>query len=152
MKLYEPAAEILFEASLGARFPYDDRAAFSALIGEARGISLNAIFCVLHEVCRPPPSRKVTQQRQRELIAEWSSSFEHDLKAPLLLCAEASIGRQRLPWPDAIAVIEEIGRFQAQRAALAVAYFAGDCDSGEGGAALDLAEHRVRQAWETTGV
>lgn len=152
MKLHDVPVEVPFEAKIDARFPYENRAASTALIAEAREISLNAVFYVLDELCRPPASSAVSKDRQNELVAEWSSTFEHELKEPLVRCANALISGQALPWPDAVSVIEQIGRFEAQRAALSVAYFSGDCDSEEGDEALELACHRVRQAWEKKGI
>jgi hypothetical protein len=152
MKLHDATAEVPFEARIDARFPYNDQVASSQLIDEAHNTSLNALFCVLDEICRPPESSAVTPERRRELITEWSATFEHELKAPLLRCAHALVNDQKLPWPDAIAVIEEVGRFEGQRAALSVAYFAGDCDTDEGDAALASAESSVRDGWEKMGI
>lgn len=152
MRLHNATAEVTFEASIDARFPYEDEASCSALIDEARNISLNALFCVLDEICRPPSSSAVTERRQRELIAEWSSIFEHELKKPLVRCANALVNGEALPWPDAVEIIKDVGRFESQRAALSVAYFAGDCDSDEGDAALDSAQRDARQSWEKMGV
>jgi hypothetical protein len=152
MKLHDHTAEVPFDAKIDARFPYEDRVASNALIMEAREISLNAVFCVLEELCRPPASSAVTKDRQHELVTEWSSAFEHELKGPLVRCANALISGQALPWPEAVAVIEQIGRFDAQRAALSLAYFSGDCDSEDGDAALELAYRRVIKVWEQMGV
>jgi len=152
MELHDYTAEVPFEAKIDAQFPYDDQAASGALVVEARNISLNALFCVLDEICRPPRSRAVTEKRQRELVAEWSSTFEHELKEPLLRCANALVSGQTLPWLDAVAVIEQLGHFEGQRAALSVAYFAGYCDSDEGDVALDAAASVVTDAWESQGV
>ena len=150
--MYDAQADMLFEATIDARFPYEDQAASSDLINKACNISLNALFCVLDEICRPPKKDAVAKHRQRELIAEWSSSFEHKLREPLVRCANALVSGQALPWPDAVAIINEIGSFEAQRAALSIAYFAGDCDSDEGDAAMDSAQRRVRNLWEKMGV
>lgn len=152
MKLHDVADEALFEAKIDTRFPYENRAASSELITEAREISLNAVFCVLDELCRAPRSRAVTKDRQVELLTEWSSAFDHELRDPLVRCANALIYGQALPWPEAVAVIELIGSFEAQRAALSVAYFSGDSDTDEGDAALELAYRRVLNAWEEMGV
>ena len=46
----EDDAESAFRARIDCRFPYDDQAAARALIGEARAISPNACFAVLHEI------------------------------------------------------------------------------------------------------
>ena len=152
MKLHDATAETPFEARIDAQFPYRDRSASSALIQEAPRISLNAVFCVLDEICRPPNSSAVTRERQLELLAEWSSTFEHDLKEPLLNCANGLIEGRALPWPDVESVMEQIGRFEAQRAALSVAYFAGDSDSDEGDAALERAHRRISASWNKNGV
>jgi len=148
MKLHDSALEVPFEAQIDARFPYDDRARCTALIQEARSISLNATFCILDEICRPPISGAVARERQRELLAEWASGLEHELKEPLLTCAAALIESAPLSWLDAVALMDQIGSFDGQCAALSVAYFAGDCDSAEGDAALSSADNRIRKAWD----
>lgn len=152
MKLYDPETEKAFEAKIDAQFPYIDRVHSSALIQEAGRISLNALFCVLDEICRPPNSSKVTKERQRELLAEWSSSFDHALKTPLVHCADQLIKGQSLPWREVVNIMEEIGAFKGQRAALLVAYFAGDCDTLEGYSALDFTWQKHSDIWEKAGV
>lgn len=146
------AREREFEARIDACFPYDDAARSTALIQEATVISLNATCCVLDEICRPPQSEAVSQERQRELLTEWAASFEHELKEPLLMCATALIGRHRLDWQIAVQVMERVGEFDGQRAALSVAYFAGDCDSTEGDRGLEDAAERIAGTWESKGV
>lgn len=152
MKLHDYEMEKLSEAKIDAQFPYSDRGHSSALIQEAGRISLNALFCVLDEICRPPNGSEVTKGRQRELLAEWSSSFDHALKAPLVHCADQLIKGQSLPWREAVEIMEEIGTFEGQRAALSVAYFAGDCDTLEGDSALGLAWQKHDDTWERAGV
>jgi hypothetical protein len=152
MKLHDVDRERPFEAQIDARFPYGEHARCIALIAEARTISLNATFCVLDEICRPPESGMVTSGQQRTLIAEWCAGLEHDLIDPVLTCAHALIGDRPLPWTDAVAVMELVGKFDGQRAALSVAYFSGDCDTVEGNAALTSAERRIRSAWERKAV
>jgi hypothetical protein len=151
MKLHDMAAETAFTAPFDARFPYDDIAKSARLIEEARAISLNAIFFVLHELCRAPHSNAVTLDRQRELIALWACGFEHPLKEPLLRCASALVDHITLPWAEAVMVMEQVGQFDGQRAALSIAYFSGDCDGHEGNAALNDAEEHIRQAWMQKG-
>jgi hypothetical protein len=146
--LHDLALEAPFEAEIDGRFPYNHPARCKALIEEARTISLNATFCILDEICRPPSSTTVSQDRQRELVNEWASGFEHELKGPLQTCANALIGNEPLPWAEAVAVMDRIGNFDGQRAALSVAYFSGDCDSIEGDAALEAAVNRIRKRWD----
>ena len=152
MKLNDTAAERLFGDRIDAQFPYGQRERASALIEESRSISLNAIFYVLHEICRPPGLDIVTEERQRELVDEWAAGFEHPLKERMLRCARALIGGQPLTSAEAVAVIEDVGLFDGQRAALSIAYFSGDCTSQADDAAIDAAERRVRSAWDQRGV
>src|SRR4051812_28752957 len=123
MLLHDTAAEASFDATIDPAFPYDDDAKATSLIAEARAISLNAVFCVLEEICRRPQSAAVTRERQLELLARWSSGFEHDLKAPLARCARSLIQEEPLPWSEAVSIMEAIGQFDGQRAALSIAYF-----------------------------
>lgn len=152
MKLYDHDREKPFEAQIDGALPYSDHARCTALIGEARTISLNATFCVLDEICRPPGSATVSRDQQRALIAEWAAGQEHDLIGSLLTCTHALVEGKPLLCADAVAVMELVGKFDGQRAALSVAYFAGDCDTAEGDAALSLTEQRIRSVWDGKGV
>jgi hypothetical protein len=152
MLLHDRAAEIPFEASMDARFPYTDRHKASALIAEGWAISLNASFCVLEEICRAPRGAIVTPERQRELVAEWGAAFEHPLKGPLLRCAEALIDHEALPWNEAVSAMYQVSMFDGQRAALNIVYFSADCDSEEGDEALTSTDRQIREAWEKKGV
>ena len=126
-----------------AVYPYNHRARCEALIEEARTISCYLLY--FGRICRPPNITTVSQVRQRELVNEWASGFEHELKEPLLACANALTGHEPLPWAEAVAVTDRIGNFDGQRAALSVAYFSGDCDSIEGDAALVAACNRIKK-------
>ncbi len=152
MKLHDSEREKPFEALIDARFPYNDHALCTTLIAEARTISLNATFCVLDEICRPPMSAVVTKDQQRALLAEWASNQHHELIKPLLTCANALVERKSLPWRDAVAVMEIVGNFDGQRAALSLAYFSADSESLAGDAALSSTDQRIRKIWEEKAV
>jgi hypothetical protein len=77
---------------------------------------------------------------------------EHTLKADILICAEALVNDQPLPWPEGLRIMGEIGLHPAQRAALGIAYFASDGESEEGDAALDALSEEIRAGWEAAGV
>jgi hypothetical protein len=85
-------------------------------------------------------------------LAEWTAGPEHPLKVPLLKCAELLINGKTLPWPDGVHLMQEIGKYDAQRAALAIAYFASDCDTEEGDDALNQINEEIRRAWNPRGV
>ena len=152
MVLHDVAAEVPFEATFDACFPYGDASAASALIAQGWSISLNAAFCVLDEICRPGRGVDVSRQTLVELVSEWRSGPEHPLKASLITCAHALIDDVPLPWPDGVRIMEEIAKHDAQRAALGIAYFASDCDTPEGDRALEDARQRIVREWEQKGV
>ncbi|WP_427968786.1 hypothetical protein [Altererythrobacter sp.] len=152
MRLHDSAREERFLETFDARFPYCDEENASALIREGATISLNAAFCVLNEICRPPLSKAVTKDRQHELLEEWAEAVRHELVALVLPCAQVLIKGDRLPWTEAVEVMERVGEYDAQRAALNIVYFSGDCDDKAGDVALNLAHSRIRARWEKIGI
>lgn len=152
MRLHDPTTEPLFVDPIDARFPYDDKEQASTLIRDGQKISLNAAFCVLHEICRAPQSNTVSKRRQLELLSEWTETVCHEIAAPVLKCARALIEGERLPWNEAVEIMEQIGSYDGQRAALAIAYFSGDCDTDEGDIALNDAQNRIRSRWDQMGI
>jgi hypothetical protein len=147
MEQRDVVAAMRFAAKIDCRFPYRDRASASALIAEGWSISLDAAFGVLHEICRKPKSSPVTRQRQHQLMDEWAARFDHPLREPLLRCARALTEKKPLAWEEAVSVMEEVGKFDAQFSALNIAYFSGDCDSDEGASGLEAARDRICRAW-----
>lgn len=148
---HDADAEKPFEASFDARFPYENASA-STLIREGWAISLNAAFCVLEELCRPPHPPTVSNVRLRELVSEWAAGPDHPLKAPVLRAANALIDDTRLDWKEGVELMRQVGSYDGQRAALAIAYFASDCDSVEGDEALSETDTLIREQWEAKGV
>ena len=152
MILHDPDAEPPFQASIDARFPYEDASA-SVLIQQGWAISLNAAFCVLDELCRPPlTSGAVPKDRLRKLLAEWAAGPDHPLKLPVLRAARALIEGKSLDWQEGVELMKQVGSFDGQRAALGIAYFASDCDSPEGDEALTVTDTEIREMWQAKGV
>ena len=144
-------AERAFLAEFDFNFPYADTVAAKRLIERAQGISLNAVFCVLNEICRAPYPGVVTQERQRELLELWRAGFEHPLKKPLERCAMALIEDVPLPWGESIEIMRLVGTYPAQRAALGIAYFSGGGDVDDDARAAEL-DGEIRHMWETQGI
>ena len=151
MIIHNADAEKAFEAAFDARFPYEDASA-STFIREGWAISLNAAFCVLDELCRPPHPASVSKERLRELVSEWAAGPDHPLKAPVLHAADALIDDAPLDWKEGVELMRQVGSYDGQRAALAIAYFASDCASTEGDEALEEAEREIREHWDSKGV
>ena len=144
-----PDREKLFADAIDGRFPYADLQAAAALIAEARAISANAAFCVLYEISCPPHPREdhVTVERQRELLGIWADGFQHPLATPLLQCAATIIGDSPLATEQALRIMKDIGAFQGQNAALAIASAAAYVHDEEL-TRVDSLEELIRARWE----
>lgn len=149
--LHDSKADMPFEASFDARFPYSSVSAASSLIREGWAITLNAAFCVLEEICRPPRSAKVSTGRLQELAREWASGPDHPLKAPVFRAACTLIERASLPWQEGVALMKIVVGYDGQRAALNIVYFASDCDTPEGDDALERMRREIVERWEAAG-
>jgi hypothetical protein len=151
LALHDVDAEQPFAALIDAKFPYGDASA-SALIRQGWRISLNAAFCVLDELCRAPVSSDVSKARLQELLAEWADGPDHVLKAHVLSAAQNLIDGNALAWREGVDLMRRIGEYDGQRAALGIAYFASECGSPEGDAALSRANAETRARWDAKGV
>jgi hypothetical protein len=151
MVLHDSPAEKPFEASIDARFPYGDASA-STIIRQGWAISLNAAFCVLDELCRPPRSHIVSKERQRELVAEWAAGPDHPLKSNTLKAANALIDNAPIDWREGVRLMRQVGSYDGQRAALGIVYFASDCGSVEGDEALTETDRAIRESWDAQGI
>jgi hypothetical protein len=138
--------EAAFAAKIDCRFPYADRDLATALIAEGWSLSAEAAFGILHEICQKPRSEAVSRKRQYELVVEWLALGSHPLQQHLLPCAHALIEGSKVPWPDAVSVMDEIAGYNGQYSALNIALFAGDRDH-EGDAQLEAAHDRITAAW-----
>jgi hypothetical protein len=152
MTLHDAVAERTFIGSFDAgRFPYWEPSG-PALIREGWAISLNAAFCVLNELCRPPCPGNINEGRLSELVSEWAAGPHHRLKEPLLDAARALITQTPLPWREGIGLMRRVGEYDGQRAALAIAYFASDCSTPEADHALTQAQVEITQRWDARGI
>lgn len=136
-----------FLDAIDSRFPYDDPARARALIAQGCRLSANAMFAVLHEICRPPRSATVDRARLLALVEEWRSMADHPLAADLAACAVALIERRRLPVPNALRLMERVGACPGQWAALSIVTFAADVDSGETEAVIEGFDVAIRALW-----
>jgi hypothetical protein len=136
-----------FFQRIDCRFPYNDRAAASALIIEAKSISDNACFAVLEEISRRPRSVKVTRKRQRELCAEWADAFRHPLTETVLPFAMALIDGPQASPEQCSAAMKLIAGYPGQWAALNVVYFAASDEDPDALAAIEEMSATIRASW-----
>ncbi len=137
--------EQAFKDKIACRFPYNDPEAATRLMDEARGISLNASFCALYEICSPPHPSPTTRSRQQELMRQWASSNDHPLVEVVLPSAAARIEGRQLSPAEATQALSHVGQVDGQLAALAVVLSATDDASPT---VMDI-EQKLRSLWST---
>lgn len=116
-------AEGEFILRIDARFPYKDKRRCEVLIEEARAISANAVFMVLHEICRGEWVRK-RKPLALELLEAWRDAWQHPLVAPLSGCAIALIRGEVISDEQAASLMTLISQHPYQYNALAIAHAA----------------------------
>ncbi|MBC7768868.1 MAG: hypothetical protein H7124_08770 [Phycisphaerales bacterium] len=144
MREYNSGQDQTFADRIDCRFPYNEHGAAQRLIEEARGISLNAAFCVLQEICSPPHPPPVTFARQQELLGQWIAIVDHPLVEAVLPCANALLNREELPSMVAAPILTRVGQHDGQLAALALVLSATD----DTAPAIRVLEQEIRLRWE----
>jgi len=135
--------QIAFQDRIDARFPYDDPVEALTLILEARRISPEAVFAVLHEICVPPRSARAGRGRLKELLAFWRQGFEHPLEPGLSHCAEALIDGRSIPGSQAAEIMRDIASHRNAYNALAVVERAAGHEATE----VEALGSEIRAAW-----
>ncbi|OOG45630.1 hypothetical protein [Rhodanobacter sp. C01] len=123
--------EIEFIREMDCRFPYEDWEKCLSLMELGASISANSAFMVLHEICRPPRSKKIKVHLLKALLDAWQERFTHPLVQVVLPAAEALMHRKTISVIDALNTMRSVARYQDQYNALALPYFASDDDVDE---------------------
>ena len=112
-----------FLDSIDCKFSYQNIMVGQKTIELGVGISSNAAFAVLHEICRPLPSLVIEQTRLLDFLDFWSTRFDHSLVSVFLPLANAMIRRKIIPLKVALEAMKAVANYQNQYCALAVVYF-----------------------------
>jgi hypothetical protein len=141
-----PVTEKEFSDLVDCRFPYQEPERWKVLIDIARGISTNAMFIALHEICRPPRGTNVTREQQREMLAYWQAHCDHPLADSMAHCARTMIEGRFVPVGQAVEIIAAVSANIGQYAALSIAYFSCDDVQGE----VETCYQEVVASWNAT--
>ena len=120
-----------FIEKIDCNFPYDDHEGALRLIELGCSISPNTAYMVAYEIVSVPRSVTVSQARQKSLLAEWSTRFEHPLKDLVLVAAEHCIAKRTVPERDCLEQMEQVRRYPEQYNALAIVTSPCDDESGD---------------------
>lgn len=135
--------EAEFSDLVDCNFPYNDQPAALALIDQANAISPNAMFKVLHELCRPGEGASVTRETLLELIDAWTECMDHPLSSTVASVARGMAFGSDYPVPSAAALMEKIASYEGQYAALSIAYLS--CDDTDD--LLGVRDSEIRAKW-----
>jgi hypothetical protein len=136
--------EAEFADLIDCNWPYHDISQSRELIATAIGISPNAAFLALSELCHLPASAAVEPATLVALVDFWLSEFDHPMAPMTAECAIAMIERKELPVPEILTRMDSVSGYPGLPAALSILY--SSCDDVEGRADARLNE--IRAAWE----
>jgi len=112
-----------FIASIDCRFPYDTPREWRRLIAVARNISPNAVFMIIHELCRPPRSSSVSATTRLRIYRCVQQRFRHPFLTRLDLLFSTAISGEMVSVGTAGAAMRQAARYRNQYNALAICYF-----------------------------
>ena len=135
--------ETEFIEVIDCRLPYEDKQRCCDLIELGAGISPNAAFMVLHEICRPPNSSTATAECLEILLAEWSARVRHPIVEIVLPTAIAMVRGESVSVASSMLAMQKISEYKHQFNALSIPYFA--CDDING--AADTLHQEIVAAW-----
>jgi hypothetical protein len=136
--------EAEFISEIDCRFPYESEARWTELIERGVAISPNAAFMVLHEICIPPRSAKMTPAQLKRMVAHWRQRFEHPIANLVAEAAVARIDGDDLTVEDAIDRMHKVASHRNLYAALAILSMSCDEVDGE----VDVVYEAIIQGWK----
>lgn len=112
-----------FIASIDCRFPYGAPREWRRSIALARKISPNAVFMIIHELCLPPRSSRVSAATRLRIYRYVQQRFKHPLLTRLDSLLSTAILGGRVPASTAGAAMRQVAKYRDQYNALAICYF-----------------------------
>jgi hypothetical protein len=116
-----------FIGSIDCCFPYTDPMKWKKVINTAIGISDNACFMVLHELCRPPRSSKVKYEAKLKIFNYLAKRFKHPLVTLLKRIILSMLKAERVPVGVALSGMKMVSAYRSQYSALAICLFSANC-------------------------
>lgn len=139
-----------FLYSIDCQFPYDDPARALALADQAVGISANAAFAVLYEVCFVPDDVDADLTTRCDVLARITKLLRHPLGKVILPLAADLLEGKRAPVPRQIETMRRVSSFPGQYSALQIALFAGEPEETRD-EELDRVYDEIVDAWQERG-
>jgi len=138
-----------FYDRIDCKFPYQDKSACLKLIDEAAFLPPNALFFVIHEICRVPTSEKdkVNSALLLDLLSYTTNRINHPLKEMVEQTARKMILGKELGVDEVISKMILIKNYHGQYSALNILYFS--CDDIHG--KLEPVMNEIHTHWHKAG-
>jgi hypothetical protein len=133
-----------FISNIDCCFPYGKPIQWRRLSAVAPRISSNAAFMVLHEICRPPRSEKVTGQSKARMVAHLKRRFRHSALRAIQPAVCAYLADKRLRPGQAVHLMRKLGKHREEFNALGICYFSAYDKAGT----IERCHDQVTSAWE----
>lgn len=135
--------EAEFISAIDCAFPHERPTQWRRLSASAARISPNAAFMVLHEVCRSPASRRVTEVQSRVIISHLKRRFRHPALRAIYPAVISYLTGKKLRPSAAAARMRKIALHTGQYNALNICYFSAFDRRG----VLERTYQRIVQDW-----
>jgi len=134
-----------FINSIDCCFPYNNPMKWKKIVNAAIGISDNACFMVLHELCRAPRSERVTYKTKLEIFTYFSGRFRHPLMSLLGKIIFNMLKNEYVPVGVCLSGMKKVSAYKNQYSALAICLFSGYENSNR----IDSLYERIVCEWKS---
>lgn len=136
--------ETNFNRKIDCLLSYGDINACKSLMDEAVSISDNAMFTVLHEICRAPSSKNVLPTTQLKLADIWLEKATHQKSFDIYTLAKKMIDGENISVEQSIQILDKVSEFPELSSALQIVYFS--CDDVDG--KMEYHYEKIVKSWQ----
>ena len=140
-----PMNETTFIEQIDCQFPYGKPLRWRRLSAQAARISPNAVFMVVHEVCRVPRSNDLPAKQAFVILQHLRRRFRHPLFRITEVALNAYVAGHELRESKADSLMRKVAAYPNQYNALALCYLCANDRSGR----LDRTYNKVVAKWST---
>lgn len=135
--------EAAFIEQIDCQFPYGKPLLWRRLSAQAARISPNAVFMVVHEVCRLPRSNDVPERQAVAILAHLRRRSRHPLFRIIDVAVRAYVAGLELRESKANSLMRKVAAYPNQYNALAICYLCANDRSGR----LDRTYNEIVAKW-----
>ena len=138
--------ELDFKRAIDCLFPYNDIDSCISLMNVAMSISHEAMFSVLHEICRTPKSENVSPATQLKLADIWLEKSSHPISSEIYAVAKTMIARENISVEQSILLLNKLFKYSDLSSAFHIVYFSCDDLDGKMECHYDMIVRQLKQS------